>query len=127
MYRDDLAAAHCRIAELENRVQQLLGGASAGVRDWSSMRGNPRLAGNSSRLKSQGMDVLAESKEAWKMGLKIVLLMILMFCIKSLILFAAWNYAFVDMVTILKPISMGQAFGAMFAWAALSFSLSLKE
>ncbi len=61
------------------------------------------------------------------MGVRFFLLMVVMFVIKSLILFAAWNYAFVDMMTILKPITVGQAFAAMLGWMLLTFSFSYKE
>jgi hypothetical protein len=65
--------------------------------------------------------------EEMKMGMRVVFLIALMFVIKSLVLFAAWNHVFVDMFTVLRPITIGHAFLAMLAIMAMSFSISYKE
>lgn len=61
------------------------------------------------------------------MGARFLLVMIVMFVLKSLILFLVWNHAFLDMITVLKPITVGQAFAAMGGWMLLTFSFTYKE
>jgi hypothetical protein len=61
------------------------------------------------------------------MALKFFALTVLIVIMKALLFFVAWNYVFVEMCTVLKPISIGIAFAATFCYAGLTFVLNYKE
>ena len=55
----------------------------------------------------------------------VLVMIFIMGLFKSVVLFVAWNFVFLDMFTIIKPISIFQALCVVFLWIALTLKIKM--